>query len=216
MPVVDPGTEYRRLAEFYSGQMDGELEKVASEADQLTEVARAALHAELAKRGLRARLSEQPPEPPAPKSSRSREDEPERRDTVAIRVFREPPNALLAKSSLESAGIEVELVDSNVIGVGWLASNLVEGVRLLVKAEDAEAAREILEQPIPDAFEVPGIGEYRQPRCPRCQSLDVSIPEPRNPFVQPHGLVLLAGPVYRWAWRCHSCHAMWEDDEDQG
>ena len=40
MAPDNPEMERRRLTEFYSHQMDGELEKVASQADELTPLAR--------------------------------------------------------------------------------------------------------------------------------------------------------------------------------
>jgi len=48
MARIDPEQERRRLIAFYSGQMDGELEKVAAQAYELTDLAREALNAEIA------------------------------------------------------------------------------------------------------------------------------------------------------------------------
>ena len=56
MAMIDPEQERQRLAEFYSQQMDGELEKVAEQAYELTDLARQALRAEMSRRGLSARL----------------------------------------------------------------------------------------------------------------------------------------------------------------
>jgi hypothetical protein len=70
MAKLDPEQERRRLAEFYAGQLDGELEKVAAQTYELTEVARDALRAEMSRRGLEFTLLEQPPVPPQ-KSSRN-------------------------------------------------------------------------------------------------------------------------------------------------
>ena len=47
MATIDPEQERLRLVEFYSYQMDGELEKVAGQAYDLTDVAREALRAEM-------------------------------------------------------------------------------------------------------------------------------------------------------------------------
>src|SRR5215471_20752370 len=63
MAKVDPERERRRLAEFYAGQMDGELEKLAGEAYELSDLARGVLKAELERRGLSVQLAEQPPAP---------------------------------------------------------------------------------------------------------------------------------------------------------
>lgn len=45
MATIDPEQERRRLVEFYSLQMDGELEKVAGQAAELTDTAREVLRA---------------------------------------------------------------------------------------------------------------------------------------------------------------------------
>src|ERR1700678_3608833 len=61
MARIDSERERRRLIDFYAGQMDGELEKVASQAYELTDLARAALRTELLRRGLSAELVETAP-----------------------------------------------------------------------------------------------------------------------------------------------------------
>jgi hypothetical protein len=66
MASFDPEQERQRLAEFYSRQLDGELEKIARQAYELTAPAREALRAELAKRGLRVELAEPPVVVPGP------------------------------------------------------------------------------------------------------------------------------------------------------
>src|SRR5579864_197812 len=101
MATIDPDKERRRLAEFYSRQMDGELEKVAGQAYELTELAREALTAELARRGLHTELAERAPVlpptpispgdpvPEAPKVEEIQEGEVEFRQMVTIRQFRD-------------------------------------------------------------------------------------------------------------------------------
>jgi hypothetical protein len=228
MTLIDPEQEGRRLAEFYSGQMDGELEKVASQAYELTDLAREALRVEMEKRGLTPNFVEQapvigkeqlppkpgdPPPPDSPEEEYSSADgELESRNMVAIRKFRDLPEALLAKGSLDSAGIECALVDENVIRLDWLWSNLMGGVKLMVDREDAAAAEEVLTQPIPEHFDVSGIGDYEQPRCPSCNSLDINFQE-LEPAAYLSMAVSVPIPFHRRAWRCHNCNAEWEDDE---
>jgi hypothetical protein len=77
-------------------------------------------------------------------------------DVVSIRQFMNLPEALLAKGALDSAEIECFLVDDNMARIEW--SNLVAGIKLCVKQEDAEAALDMLEQPIPEEFDVDGVG----------------------------------------------------------
>lgn len=76
----------------------------------------------------------------------ARPDVAEFRELVTIGKYRDLPEALLAKGSLESAGIECFLSDDNVVRMDWFWSNLMGGVKLNVRTEDADAALEILGQ----------------------------------------------------------------------
>lgn len=156
--------EPRRLAELYSGMIDAELGQIARDPGSLTDAAQNALAAEVRRRELavdRPELVEG-------------YDEAEYRNLVTIRKFRDLPEALLAKGKLDSAGIESCLVDDNMVRI--LFSNFVGGVRLQVRPVDANPAAEILEESIPENFDV-GSGESWQPRCPACYSPDVSFKE---------------------------------------
>ena len=104
------------------------------------------------------------------------------------------------------------LADDNMVRMDWFISNLLGGVKLQVRAEDVAIAEEILAQPIPENFDVPGIGAYQQPRCPKCQSLNVSFQEVA-PEAYVSAYLNVPIPFRRQAWRCHLCNAEWEDDE---
>jgi len=229
MAGLDPASERRRLTEFYSRQMDGELEKVASQSGELTAVAREVLRDELIKRGLNAEVLERqpivpvpPPQPPKPKLPRIRmpaadlpawlDADVPLRELVTLRKFRDLPEALLAKGCLDSAGIESCLVDDNMVRLDWFWSNLMGGIKLQVRPEDADAARSILDQPIPEGFDVVGIGQYQQPHCPKCQSLDVNFRELDRGIAYVSAYFNVPIPLRRRAWRCHTCHTEWEDD----
>jgi len=232
MAKIDPQQERQRLAEFYAGQFDGELKKVASQAYDLTDIAREMLRAEIAKRGLKVNFIEQAPVPPpkaprppepgdppkeeTPQFSRSEVevgsgDKDDLDDMVVIRQFRDLPAALLAKGSLVSAGIECALADDNMVRLDWFISNAIGGIRLLVHEQDAADAEQVLSQPIPENFDVDGVGEYEQPRCPKCGSLDVNYQE-LDPTAYMTLVVNVPIPFHRRAWRCHSCKVEWEDD----
>ena len=73
---------------------------------------------------------------------------------MSIRRFRDLPEALLAKGGLESAGIECFLADDNMVRLDWFISNLLDGVKLLVNSGDAEDAVTVLNQSIPENFDV--------------------------------------------------------------
>jgi hypothetical protein len=203
MASTDPEQERKRLTDFYSHMTDDELQKIAEDLASLTEVARQVLHAEAERRRLTLLSDAQSVDA----------YEPELRNLVTVRQFRDLPEALLAKGSLDSAGVECFLADDNMVRMDWFISNLLGGVKLKVKPEDVETANLILEQPIPEGFNVEGIGQYQQPRCPSCQSLDVSFEELNKPFAYGTAWAGLPIPFQRKAWNCRSCGQEWCNED---
>jgi len=203
---LDEQRERRRLAENYASMTDGELQRLAGSAESLTETAWDALEDEMDRRQLKC------PDDPAPEER----EELEVRDLVTIRQFRDLPEALLAKGCLESVGIECFLGDENLVRLDWFISNFIGGIKLNVKVADVENARKILDEPILEGLYVQGVGLYEQPRCPKCQSLDVNFKELDRPIAYMSAFLSVPMPVHRRAWRCHSCDAEWEDDGAQG
>jgi hypothetical protein len=138
--------ERNRLAQFYAGLSDGELQELARETGSLTDEARAALALEMSRRQL-ALVGPAEAEDATPKRRA------ELRDLLTIRQFRDLPEALLAKSVLDSAGIESFLGDDNLIRMDWLWSNLLGGIKLRVRREDALVASRLLEGGAPSTAE---------------------------------------------------------------
>ena len=135
--------ERRRLAQFYAALSDGELQQLAGESGSLTDEARAALALEMSRREMAV---EAPADVPvAAEDSAAPSKRAELRDLLTIRQFRDLPEALLAKSVLDSAGIECFLGDDNLIRMDWLWSNLLGGIKLRVRQEDAVVASRLLE-----------------------------------------------------------------------
>lgn len=181
---------------------DGELRRLARDPEAFTDEAWEALEDELDRRNLE--LS------PEDVSSRKELD---LRKLVTIRQFRDLPEALLAKGSLESAGIECFLRDENLVRLDWFISNFIGGVKLCVGAEDVSKALAILDEPILKGIYVHGVGLYEQPSCPKCNSLDVTYQE-----LEPAAYLTMAVnvpiPFHRDGWRCRSCGAEWEDEAE--
>src|SRR5258708_3867089 len=203
---LDDHRERRRVAANYASMSDGELQRLARNTESLTEVAWDALEDEMDRRHLE--LAEDPaPEP---------RQQMEMQKLVTIRQFRDLPEALLAKGSLESAGIECFLADENLVRLDWFISNFIGGIKLNVRAADAENAQKLLDEPILEGLYVQGIGLYEQPRCPKCQSLDVNFQELDRPIAYMSAFLRVPMPVQRPAWRCHACDAEWEDDGADG
>jgi hypothetical protein len=203
MTMPTPDQERQRIAGVYSAMSDEELEQIAASGDELSDVAQDALQAEAARRGLKVTIA--PPHG---------EDVIEFNETVTLRQFRDLPEALLAKGSLESAGIQVYLVDDNMIRMDWFISNLLGGIKLNVRLEDAEVANEILNQPIPEMLDVEGVGNFEQPECPQCQSLDIGFEELNNPIAYLTAYAGVPIPAYKQGWTCHACGNEWEDQDD--
>ena len=198
--------ERRRLAANYAGMTDGELQRLARSTESLTELACDALEDEMDRRHLEF-PDDRAPEP---------RQEMEMRELVTVRQFRDLPEALLAKGSLESAGIECFLADENLVRLDWFISNFIGGIKLNVGAQDAGNAQKLLDEPILEGLYVQGIGLYEQPRCPKCQSLDVNFQELDRPIAYMSAFLRVPMPVQRPGWRCHSCDAEWEDDGVEG
>src|SRR5437879_748467 len=131
--------ERNRLAQLYAALSDGELQELAREGGSLTEEARAALALEMSRREMPIDSAVEA------EDSIARGRRAELRDLLTIRQFRDLPEALLAKSVLESAGIECFLGDDNLLRMDWLWSNLLGGIKLRVRQEDALVASRLLE-----------------------------------------------------------------------
>ena len=123
MPEQDSDRERRRLAELYAGMADGELQLLAHDFAGLSPEAQDALQSEFQRRDLTPEVDLDASDPGL--------DVLEWDDLVLLQQFRDLPQALLAKGSLESAGIETVLVDDNTVRTSWFISNLSWGNQAL-------------------------------------------------------------------------------------
>jgi hypothetical protein len=71
---------------------------------------------------------------------------------VTIKTFDSPLEANLAKNLLEEAGLRTLLVGEEAVGMTWMLSNAVGGIRLQVVADDVARAQEILRRSSRAAF----------------------------------------------------------------
>ncbi len=228
MAKIDPEQERRRLQTQFAAMNDMELQKIAKGYRGFTEWAFQAFSAEMEKRGLnwpgksqiwapldqplvhseKAQVTEMPRE-----NSKEPDELGEPSEPVALRSYRDMTEALTDRMVLEGAGIECYLFDENVIRLDWLWSNLLGGLKLMVKKSDAEEAESVLKQSAPESFAVEGVGPYEQPRCPRCGSMDVSF-EGLMKRVAGAGMLLgLPITVRMEGWNCHSCEHHWGIEE---
>jgi len=202
MGQIDEQRERRRLMELYAGLENGELEEIAGDANSLTAVAREALRSEMLSRGMEA--------PPLSAEAAETSVKDEAPSPVIIARYGSVLEALLAKSMLDSAGIESFLGDENLVRLDWFYSNLVGGIKLTVREEDAETAMAVLEKNIPEKLEVAGVGEYAQPACPKCGSLDVSFDGLDKQIAYTGFFLAVPIHVNRKGGKCHACGHEWE------
>lgn len=210
---VDPMQEWQRLTELYREMSDVELEELADDFTSLTESAQQVLRDEIKKRGLDepqaavetprspARLSAPRPEPAVDLPNDTDADR--EIDLLRDYTWKTPlcecgdrEEALLLCEALRKAGIE-----SWIEGPGSFSpySSLDQrSPRILVAADQMDAAREIAARPIPreiidqSRIEAP---EFQPPACPGCGAKDPVLEgvEPCN------------------RWRCETCGMQWNE-----
>ncbi len=129
MANIDPVLERQRLTALYAGMGDGELSKLLSEWEELSDIAREALRDEADKRQI--------PIPLVEKAADTGE-------YVLLRTLMTLPEAMAAMNALEASGLDCKLADDNMVRIDWFISNLLGGVKLFVRERDLEAAEEIL------------------------------------------------------------------------
>ena len=205
VPYQDPHEERRQLELSYREMSDHELQRLAQNSESLTDLAWEVLDDEMDRRN----LEELPVTPPLPR------EELEIQKLVMLRQFRDLPEALLAKGALESAGIQCFLADENLVRLDWFISNFIGGIKLKVRPEDEAAARGILDEPILEGLYVEGIGLYEQPRCPQCQSLDVSYQALNKPVAYGSAYLGIPIPLQNETWKCQACGGEWDDQDSE-
>jgi hypothetical protein len=138
MAILQADKERWRLAQRYASMTETEVKDLAADAGSLSDAAQWALKVDLSRRGLPIKLAERAPAPKKYKKEHSR--------IVILLKYMTLPEALLAKSILDSAGIESFLGDQNIVRMDWFLSNALGGVKLRVREEDAEEAAALLGQ----------------------------------------------------------------------
>jgi hypothetical protein len=131
---------------------------------------------------------------------------------VPVRTFRDPVDAHLQRVALEAADIPAFVADEHVVGVQWLYSTAIGGVKLLVDSEHVEAARRVLA--VDSSFELAQVPESEiaptgGDTCPSCGS---TVVRTSPVFRRSLAVSLLAGlPLFFWRkrWLCPSCGHSW-------
>jgi hypothetical protein len=140
---------------------------------------------------------------------------PRLRQLVTVASFRDLHEALLAKGSLDSAGITCFLANENIVRLDWLYANAVGGIKLRVPRAQVKEALEVLNSGIPAVFFSEEGELYTQPQCPECDSLNISYRD-QNRWVSFLSWLLLSFPLpfpKRLRWNCSNCGYEWKAEE---
>lgn len=82
-----------------------------------------------------------------------------------LATFENAIDAEIVRGRLESDGIACHVLDGGIVGMNWTLSNAVGGVKLVVRAEDLENARALINDNESISNEDEGWGA-----CPSCGS----------------------------------------------
>jgi hypothetical protein len=212
MGKLDTEKERERLAKIYAAMTDEELEEVGKSPETLSDIGFEALQAEMKRRNLDWPGKELSVATYLSQGERTgkKEDAP-----VVIRVYRDMTAAMTDRMILEAAEIECYLFDENIVRIDWLWSNLLGGVKLVVRQTDAQDAETLLSGGKNEKFTVEGVGEYTQERCPKCGSTDVSCDELKKRIAGAGLLLGIPLAMIQRGWNCHTCGHIWEVDEKE-
>ncbi|MCM2315644.1 MAG: DUF2007 domain-containing protein [Thermoanaerobaculia bacterium] len=143
-------------------------------------------------------------------------------ELITVGNYPDLATAEVAASLLEAEGIGTLIPDENFAGLSWQMGSAIQGIRVQVASEDAEAALSILREHAIESGDIPG-GEPQgdaepaseDPRCPACGSDSLGDAKWRNRlkataiFFPP---VLLLWPVFaatRPRFQCLACGHGW-------
>jgi hypothetical protein len=127
-------------------------------------------------------------------------------------TFLDPRQAEIARGRLSEEGVESFLWDEHLIGINWLYSNALHGVKLQVAEHQLAEASGILESDYRDLL-TDQEGDGGAPICAHCGS---TITVPYRPmrilaaltlFSYSPIVLLLGVPFIKWRarWRCLNC-----------
>jgi hypothetical protein len=131
-------------------------------------------------------------------------------ELVIVAAFSHPHEAHLACSALQAAGLDAAVADAHIVAANWLVSNAVGGVKVVVRAEDVPAAREVLDASAIAEPDDEGSAAADDPRgdasCPRCGSTNL-IQAARGKRIAVLSWLIAGVPLFP-VWRkrrCKSC-----------
>ena len=237
MGEIDTAQEWRRLQQLYAGMSEDELEAVAVQGFDLTDIAKQALHAEIARRNLKVVVRLAPPqkEEREPQPKGNYQFNPAELPLRTVGLVENRDEAEWVKATLNDAGIACLFYPGYVEELEKLhfspspdseASRFpdfnvmvldvdVERARHALRSFDAHFGKEKLEEELPDAVV----------HCPKCRSVEVVLHgfDSEAPSLERGGEedsdtaemieeIQPPTPESKFKWSCDDCGYEWEDD----
>jgi len=207
METIDRAEEWRRLKELYLQMRDEELEAVAEDGYELTDVAQQALQGEIARRGLKVELKKAPQPEPAPVGNSA--PDPDELELTAVYTAWDRDEAKKVMTAMNESGLPAFLGPDNVESVDEFNGNFDRGIKIKTRYVDSQRAVGVIAQALPpeDGRQEEST-EAEEPIlnacCPKCHSDEIVFmgleeDEPDDPDA-------------KFNWSCDACGHTWKDD----
>jgi len=129
---------------------------------------------------------------------------------VTVAQYRDLPEAWLAKSKLEAAGITCFLENEYIIGANWLYSDALGGVKLNVSKENAEGAKAIIEESHEPLEQDEAEGLLPESACPACGETEIETKNYTRKFAALTLLISFPLFIFLKRYHCKSCGHRWK------
>lgn len=199
--------QWRELEENYSHMADEELESLASQAYELTDIAKQALRQQITTRSLQLTLNTNPPPADEPEDEPRGDFNPAELPLVnCIKVW-SAEEALAVLDGLHKASIPAYLGPNLVEKVQDFHGNFEKGAGVMVREADEQRAYAALSK-----VSMPGSDESDDdsendalPSCPKCGSEEIV-------FLDLDHSAVSDGEGEKFRWHCDACGHDWEDN----
>ena len=160
---------------------------------------------------------------PAPRPVHKKKPKGPLPDLEVIRTVIHTTEADLIKARLEAAGIPVFLKNYETINANWFYANALGWIQVVVREQDAERAKQILEEmdEVTDLEELPESAQVEFIEedvvvCPNCGSTNVHY-EKYNYRLSFLSMMLLSMPIpfKKGEWVCDDCGYRWKEEEEE-
>ena len=207
---IDVQQQWRELEETYSQITDDELESLAAQGYDLTDIARQVLQRQITSRGLKFSLSLSPPPDEVPGDGPRGNLDPAELPLVHCSDVWSADEARSVMDALRTAGIPAYLGPHLVEKVEDFHTHFEKGIEVLVLDVDQQRAfaalRKVSLQDIDSAEEDSAAA---LPRCPQCGSEEIVFLELERSAAHPDD-------EPKFHWHCDACGNDWHDDGVEG